>query len=73
MRYSDDSEMQVCFNNWNKSCDIYRALPNVKRGLRFMRNSKFQFDFEHLLPLSDILSQVSYDEMKYVVVVERDK
>ena len=41
--------------------------------MRFTRNTKFQFDFEHLLPLSDVLSQVSDNELKYVVVVERDK
>ena len=38
-----------------------------------MSNMKFQFDFEHLLPLSDILSQVSDNELKYVVAVKRDK
>ena len=73
MQYSDDSEMQVCFNRWNKSCENYRALPDVKKGLRFTRNTKFQFDFEHLLPLSEVLSQVSDNELKYVVAVERDK
>ena len=73
VRYSDYSEMQVCFNKWNKSCEIYRALPGVKRGINFMRNSKFQFDFEHLLALSDVFSQVSNYELKYVIAVERDK
>ena len=40
MRYSDDSEMQVCFNKWNKSCEIYRALPVVKKDcvLRGIQN-----------------------------------
>ena len=73
IRYSDASEMQVCFNKWNKTCEIYRALPDVKNGSRFMRNTKFHFDFHHLLPLVDVLSRVSDDELKYVVVVEKDK
>ena len=66
LQYSDDSEMQVCYNKWNSSCEIYRALPAVKRGVRFRRNSKFQFEFQHLLPLVNILSQVSDNEVKYI-------
>ena len=54
--YSDASEMQVCFNKWIKVCEIYRALPDVKNGSHFMRNTKFQFDFHHLLPLTEVLS-----------------
>ena len=66
LQYSDDSEMQVCYNKWNSSCEIYRLLPIVK-------NSKFQFEFRNLLPLVDVLSQVSDDEVKYIIVVEREK
>ena len=38
-----------------------------------MRNSKFQFDFKHLSALSDVLSHVSDDELKYVIAVKRGK
>ena len=48
IRYSDASEMQVCFNKWIKACEIYRALPDVKNGSHFMRNTKFQFDFRFI-------------------------
>ena len=73
LQYSDDSEMQVCYNKLNSSCEIYRALSNVKRGVCFMRNSKFQFEFRYLLPLIDVLSQVSDDEAKYIIATERGK
>lgn len=73
LQYSDDSEMEVCFNKWSNSCEIYTALPDVKRGVRFMRNTKFQFEFCHLLPLVHILSQVSENEIKYAIAVEKEK
>ena len=45
LQYSDHSQLQVCYNKWANACEIYWALPDVKRGLRFMRNSKFQLEF----------------------------
>ena len=73
LQYSDHSQLQVCYNKWAHTCEIYRVLPDVKGGLRFMRNSKFQLEFWHLLPVIDVLFQVSEDESKYVICTEREK
>lgn len=73
LQYSDCSEMQICFNRWNNSCEVYKALPDVKGGLCFMKNTKFQFEFHHLFPLINVLSQISNHEMKYITATENKK
>ena len=46
--YEDESVKQVCFDPNTREVQIYRVSPDVVDGLRFMRASKFAFDFKDL-------------------------
>ena len=46
--YEDLSVKQVCFDPVTKEVQIYRACPDVEDGYRYMRLSKFVFDFKDL-------------------------
>ena len=45
--YEDYSQMQICFNNVNKRCKLYRLYPDCKSRNRFMR--EFSFNLDHCL------------------------
>ena len=46
--YEDMSVKQVCFDPNTREVQIYRASPDVEDGCRFMRATKFAFDFKDL-------------------------
>ena len=72
--YEDFSVKQVCFDPNTREVQIYRACPDVEDGCRFMRASKFSFDFkdlEHVMSCMPLLKD--RDEPLVEVAVKQTK
>ena len=72
--YEDGSVKQVCFDPTTREVQIYRACPDVEDGLRFMRASKFSFDFKDLQSVMNCMPLLrERDEPLLEVAVKQTK
>ena len=75
LTYKDVSQMQLCIKTW-KAYELYILYPDVKRGVRFMRDQSFDLNKSDVPKLAYVLKKLKQRRLEdkiFMVVSDSSK